>query len=277
MTHEKRAGLIDRGHSDISISRQAELLDISRSSIYYQPVVNEEEIRIMHRIDRIFTDWPTFGSRTMRAALKRKGIPICREHVARLMRIMGLEAIYPKKRANTSIPDNTHRTYPYLLRGVSIERPDHVWGTDITYVPLKDGWAYLTAIMDWFSRYVISWELSLTMESDFCISTLNRALASAIPDIHNSDQGSQFTAHEYTGILREHSIKISMDGRGRCFDNIFTERLWRTVKYDHLYLLDRRDYKETRFGLADFFTRYNTKRPHQSLNYQTPAEVYFNS
>jgi putative transposase len=277
LTHDERVAAIDRAHPDLPISRQADLLDISRASIYYVPVVDEQDLRIMNRMDEIFTEAPTSGSRTMKAILKREGMLICREHAQRLMRVMGLEAIYPKKGMDTSIPDNTHRKYPYLLRNVPIVRSNQVWGTDITYVRLKDGWAYLVAILDWFSRYVVSWELSLTLETEFCITALERALAIATPDIFNSDQGSQFTANEYTSILEGHGIRISMDGRGRCFDNIFTERLWRTVKYEHVYLHDRRDVHETRCGLDDYFTRYNTKRPHQSLDDRTPEEVYFKS
>lgn len=277
MNHRERVTLIERDHPALSIARQANLIGVSRASLYYTPAIDHEDIRIMHAIDEIFTECPFYGSRKIRAVLKDQGIHICREHVQRLMRIMGIEAIYPKTRKTTSIPDDSHRKYPYLLSGITASHPNHVWGTDITYIRLEDGWAYLVALMDWFSRYVLAWELSPTMETDFCIVALRRALASAMPEIHNSDQGTQFTAAAYTSILEGRNIKISMDGRGRCFDNIFTERLWRNVKYEHVYLHDRRNIHETRHGLDDYFMRYNTKRPHQSLNYRTPADIYFHS
>lgn len=228
----------------------------------------------MHAIDRIFTKCPFYGSRKIQHDLKDEQICICREHVQRLMRIMGLEAIYPKKRTTTAHPE--HKKYPYLLRGIPIVRPNQVWGTDITYIRLDRGFAYLVAHLDWFSRYVIAWELSLSMETDFCIAALECAFSTAIPDIHNSDQGVQFTSAEYTGILLKNNIQISMDGRGRCMDNIFTERLWRTVKYEDVFLKSYRTIDEARKGLTDYFRFYNTERKHQSLDYRTPAKIYFN-
>lgn len=275
MNHEKRAACIDRAHPNLSIAHQAKLLDISRSSIYYTPLVNEKDIRIMHAIDRIFTKRPFYGSRRIQHDLYDEGISICREHVQRLMRVMGLEAIYPKK--HTSTPNTQHKKYPYLLRGIPIIRPNHVHGTDITYVRLEQGFCYLVAHLDWFSRYVMSWELSVSLESSFCIDSLTHALGVAIPEYHNSDQGVQYTSEDYLNVLAAHDIKISMDGRGRCMDNIFTERLWRTVKYEDIFLKSYQDIAEARNGLTAYFHFYNTERKHQSLNYRTPAEIYFNS
>lgn len=277
MNHKERVACIDRDYPDISIARQAELFDISRASVYYQPVINKEDIHIMHAIDELFTERPIHGTRKLRVYLRDDyGFTgLGRDRIRRLLHEMGLEAVYPKKRIATSIPDVRHKKYPYLLRGLPIIRPNQVWGTDITYVRLERGWAYLVALLDWFSRYVVSWELSPNMESDFCITSLNRALAVTVPEIHNSDQGSQFTNYEYTGILETHSIYISMDGRGRYLDNIFTERLWRTVKREDIYLRSYRDIKEAREGLTEYFTFYNRKRKHQSLEYKTPAEIYF--
>lgn len=273
MTHNERLSLIEKANPRISVSRQADLLDISRSSLYYAPKVNEADVTIMNRVDEIYTRRPFYGSRRIKEELKDYGIVVCREHVQRLMRFMGLEAIYPKKR--TSIPATSHRVYPYLLSGISLLSPNQIWGTDITYVRLEKGFAYLVAILDWFSRFVLSWELSLALDISFCVSTLKRALLHATPDIHNSDQGSQFTSLDYTSILENASIKISMDGKGRCFDNIFTERLWRTVKYEDIYLKSYRDIHEARKGLQEYFAFYNQERKHQSLNYQTPQQVYF--
>lgn len=257
----------------MSLTRQTELLDISRASLYYLPRPREKDIRIMHALDALYTDHPFLGSRRMRGALKDDyEIIICREHIQRLMRLMGIEAIYPKQ--HTSTPAEGHRLYPYLLRNLAITRPNQVWGTDITYLKMEHGFCYLTAILDWFSRAVLSWEVSERMSASFCTTSLRSALARAIPEIHNSDQGAQFTAQEYTGILDARGVAISMDGRGRCMDNIFTERLWRTVKYENVYLKNYRTVDEAREGLSAYFTFYNEKRRHQSLKYKTPAQVY---
>lgn len=277
MTPKTRAQLLEREHSFISIARQAELLDISRSSVYYVPRVNETDIATMHALDEIYTNYPFYGSRRMRDELRDSyEISIGRDHVRRLMGIMGLQALYPKKRFNTSASDPSHQKYPYLLKGLAIILPNQVWSADITYVKLEHGFCYLYAIIDWFSRYVLAWELSDTLDTLFCTETLNRALAIATPNIHNSDQGSQFTSNEYTKILKHHSVQISMDGRGRCFDNIFIERLWRTVKYENIYLTSYQNIREARSGLTEYFEFYNARRRHQSLNRQTPAQVYFN-
>ena len=278
MSHKEKVSLIDRPHPDISISRQAKLLDVSRASLYYEPRQNHEEIRITHAIDEVYTRRPFYGSRRMADALSDDyGIHIGRHRTRRLMRLMGIEAIYPKKKPKTSESEPSHRKYPYLLRNLAIIHPNHVWGTDITYLRLENGWAYLVAIMDWYSRYVVAWRVSLTLGSDFCIATLNAALKENIPEIFNSDQGTQFTDNDFTKILIAKNIKISMDGRGRCMDNIFTERLWRTVKYENVFLKSYRNIAEAEQGLAEYFLFYNTERRHQSLDKQTPEEIYFNT
>ena len=230
----------------------------------------------MNALDAIYTECPFYGSRRMQYELNtRYHIHICREQVQRLMRIMGLEAIYPKKYKGLSDPDDQHRKYPYLLTHIIAAYPNHVWGTDITYVRLENGFAYLVALLDWFSRYVIAWQLSETLEIGFCLENLTHALSTGTPAIHNSDQGSHFTSPRYTDLLTNKDIQISMDGRGRCMDNIFTERLWRTVKYENIYLKSYATYHEANAGLTDYFQFYNHRRPHQSLGNMTPAAAYF--
>ncbi|MBU1167099.1 IS3 family transposase, partial [Patescibacteria group bacterium] len=229
--------MIDKDHAKISLLRQTELLDVSRSSLYYQPRISPTEIRIMNAIDEIYTRYPFYGSRRIKLELEDEyQIYICREHVQRHMREMGLQAIYPRRKPNTSKPGKQHKKFPYLLKDIDILYPNQVWGTDITYIRLKTGFVYLVAIIDWFSRYIVSWGLSATLENDFCIQALKKALLKNIPWIHNSDQGVQFTSQDYISVLEEKEIRISMDGRGRCMDNIFTERLWRSVKYENVYL-----------------------------------------
>jgi len=231
----------------------------------------------MEKIDKIYTDLPFYGTRRIKKELRRRHkLQVNRKCVRRLMRKMGLEAIYPKKKPNTSDSDNQHRKYPYLLRDLTASRPNQIWGTDITYVKLDHGFAYLVAIMDWHSRYVIAWEICNSLEIDFVLRNLQKALTVAIPEFHNSDQGSHFTSPRYTGILQEHPIQISMDGRGRCMDNIFTERLWRTVKYENIYIKSYGNIEEARAGLTLYFNFYNNDRPHSSLDDLTPNEVYFN-
>lgn len=265
--------LIDKEYPTLSIGRQAELLAVSRSSLYYVPTVDPEELQRMHAIDELYTAHPFYGSRRMKSALKDEyDISICREHAQRLMRQMGIEAIYPKP--HTSLPHPGHRLYPYLLRNLAILRPNQVWATDITYVPLQTGFCYLTVIIDWYSRYVLAWELSETMDVAFCVRALTSALSRATPDIHNSDQGAQYTAHEYLHTLETHDIQISMDGRGRYLDNIVVERLWRSVKYEDLYLKHYPTIDATFDGLSRYFPFYNTKRRHQGLNNRTPEHVY---
>jgi putative transposase len=264
--------LID-SESTISLTRQAQLLDIARSSIYYKATVRDADIDIMRAIDIEFTKSPFYGSRRMCVVLNRDHhITIGREQVQRLMRIMGLEALYPKQ--NTSKSNHLHRVYPYLLTNLVAAYPNHIWGTDITYIRLAHGFCYLVAIIDWYSRYVVHWELSTTLEIPFCLTNITRALQTGIPNIHNSDQGSHFTSPQYIDLLKDKQVSISMDGRGRCMDNIFTERLWRSVKYECVYLNEFRTVAEAESVLSKYFTFYNTDRPHQSLNYKTPESVY---
>jgi len=268
--------LVDKELADISLFRQSELLDISRSSIYYQPPVNPEDILIMDAIDEIFTASPFYGYRRIKPELKEEyGLIVGKKRIISLMKEMGLNAIYPRKNPYSSEPDKQHKKFPYLLRGLSIIKPNHVWGTDITYIKLKNHFAYLAAILDWYSRYVVAWSLSSTLENVFCIQALKKALAINVPEIHNSDQGSQYTSVNYINVLEENEIKISMDGRGRCMDNIFTERLWRTIKYENIYLNEYANIDEAEQGLNEYFTFYNEKRRHQSLDYKTPAQIYF--
>jgi putative transposase len=276
LTHREKISLLDKQKKDISLTRQCELLDISRASAYYRPTINEKDIKLMTYIDKIFTDYPFYGSRRIRYTLGQiYQLWIARDHVRRLLHTMGIEAIYPKTKPHTSEPHPNHRKYPYLLKGLPIIRPNQIWGTDITYVKLENGWAYLVAFIDWFSRYVVAWELSPTLEIDFCLIALERALKIATPEINNSDQGSHFTSTQFIEPLLRKNVQISMDGRGRCMDNIFTERLWRTVKYENIFLKSYQTIDEAKIGLNDYFQFYNTQRPHQSLNYQTPSTVYF--
>lgn len=262
--------------SPIPLTRQAELLGIGRSSLYSKPAPTSfEHQALLQAIDEIYTSSPTFGTRRISAILTRDySIHAGRDAVRSAMQILGLCAVYPKKK--TSIPNRAHERYPYLLRGVHAERPNHIWGTDITYIRLEQGFCYLCAMLDWYSRKVLAWQLSDTMETTLCIRTLEAALTIATPEIHNSDQGSQFTSSEYLHILKSApaTIRISMDGRGRCMDNIFTERLWRTVKYEDVYLKGYQTINEARSGLTSFFDSYNNRRPHQSLAYKTPNEMY---
>lgn len=268
--------MANENDSEISLSRKAALLDVSRSSLYYEPRVNEEDILIMNAIDKIFTESPFYGHRKIRPELKEEyGIDIGKKRIISLMKEMGLYAIYPRKKPNLSQPCPLHKKFPYLLSGLPIIRPNQVWGTDITYIRLKGCFAYLTVILDWFSRYVIAWKLSPTLENTFCVQALKEALQIAAADIHNSDQGVQFTSLNYVSVLENSGIKISMDGRGRCMDNIFTERLWRTVKYENVYLNEYGNFGEANEGLKNYFRFYNERRRHQSLDYKVPAQIYF--
>lgn len=228
----------------------------------------------MHRIDELFTAYPFYGVRKMSAHLCREGSTANVKRVRRLMRKMGLEAVYPKPKLSQRHPE--HTIYPYLLRELPVIRPNQVWCTDITYIRLVSGFVYLVAIMDWFSRYVLSWKVSNNLEAEFCVQALQEALSSATPEIFNSDQGSQFTSSVFTGTLKEAGVAISMDGRGRAFDNIFQERLWRSVKYEKVYLSDWHQVREAEQGLDEYFAFYNSLRPHQALSYSTPGEVYCN-
>ena len=265
--------MIEPDHPSIPVSRQCRLLGISRAGYYYRSrCESQENIQIMHRIDELFTKYPFYGVEKMTAHLRREGCLVNVKRIRRLMREMGLEAIYPKPRLSCS--NHAHRVYPYLLSGIEITKPNQVWCTDITYIRLNSGFVYLAAIMDWFSRYVLSWELSVSLDTEFCLSALDRALEYGRPEIFNSDQGSQFTSQAFTDKLLSAGIAVSMDGRGRVFDNIFIERLWRTVKYDSVYLNDWRKVTEAKKGLDEYFSFYNLERPHQSLNNATPADIY---
>jgi putative transposase len=270
---EQKRALINPLDSALSVYQQCELLGLARSSYYYEPQPEGEyNLQLMRLIDEQYLRRPFYGSRRMREWLKSQGHRVCRDRVRRLMRLMGIEAIYPKPRL--SIKDKEHRIYPYLLRELTIDHADQVWTADITYIRLRRGFAYLIAIMDWYSRYVISWELSLTLETDFCVSALNQALNGRAPEFFNTDQGSQFTSEVFTDKLKKAGIRISMDGRGRIFDNIMIERLWRSVKYEEVYLKDYEDFIDARNGLSAYFLFYNHERPHQSLDFRPPVEIY---
>jgi len=258
---------------ELSHKAQAELLGLSRSSLYYRPMPpSPEEVAIKHRIDEIYTRWPFYGSRRITVVLNREEIAVSRPTVQHYMCEMGISGIAPGP--NTSKPAPEHTIYPYLLRHVSAGYPNHIWGIDITYIRLKGGWMYLVAVLDWFSRYVVAWQLDQTLELPFVLNTVDRALQQATPTIWNSDQGSHFTSSQYLDRLSAANVQISMDGRGRAADNIFTERLWRSVKYEEVYLNDYASPREARHGLTRYFQFYNFERPHQALGYQTPAQVY---
>ena len=266
--------MLEPEHGSISIRRQCELLGLSRSAAYYRPrPENAMNLQLKTEIDRQYTATPFYGVPRMTVWLVRKGWPVNPKRVRRLMRQMGLEAIYPKR--GLSLPNRANPVYPYLLRDLTIDRPDQVWASDITYIRLHGGFVYLTVIMDWHSRYVLAWELSNTLDAAFCVAALERALAISHPEIFNTDQGSQYTSEAFTGVLIAAGIRISMDGRGRVFDNIFVERLWRTVKYEEVYLKDYASVTEARESLGRYFRFYNQERPHQALGWSTPAEVYF--
>jgi putative transposase len=274
-TEEKRA-LIEPEHQELSIAQQCKLLGLPRSSYYYEPKGESEENQLLMRLlDEQYTRTPFYGSRKMAWWLGTQGYDVERKRVRRLMQLMGLETIYPKPRL--SLPGPTEQRYPYLLRGVTIERCNQVWSCDITYIRLQRGFIYLIAVIDWFSRYVLSWETSITLDTNFCLEALDRALGVATPEIFNSDQGVQFTSYEFTNRLRTADIRISWDGRGRALDNIFVERLWRSVKYEEVYIKDYQSVHEAVRNLRDYFTFYNQERFHQALDYQTPAQVYLKS
>jgi len=249
------------------------LLDISRSGLYYQPTgISEEDLTLMKLIDRQYLVTPFYGARKIAAWLKSQGQRVNRKRVRRLMRTMGLKAIY--RRPRTSQPAAGHKIYPYLLSGIKITRPNQVWAADITYIPMARGFLYLVAIIDVYSRYVLSWRLSNTLDADFCVEALHEALKRGRPEIFNTDQGTQFTSEAFTGLLKQHGVRISMDGKGSYNDNLFIERLWRSVKYEEVYLKAYQDGKEARSGIGNYFRFYNTERPHQALGYRTPAEVF---
>jgi putative transposase len=266
--------MIDRNHK-LTVAKQAALLGISRGSVYYEPVaVSAEDLALMRRIDELHLQFPFAGSRMLRGLLAADGSKIGRRHVTTLMRRMGIEAIY--RRPNTSKPAPGHRIYPYLLRGLTIERPNQVWATDITYIPMARGFVYLAAVMDWFARRILAWRLSNTMEASFCIDAVEEALARyAPPQIFNSDQGSQFTSAEFTGLLTNNGIAISMDGKGAWRDNVFVERFWRTIKYEEVYLRAYDSVGEARQSIGRYLEFYNARRPHTALDQRTPDQAYF--
>ena len=264
---------MEPSNPDISILRQCELLGLPRSSYYYQPRGESPlNLKLMRLLDEQYTKTPFYGSPKMTLWLRERGYEINHKRVERLLSLMGLKAIYPKP--NTSKPHPENKIYPYLLRGVKIDHVDQVWSADITYIRMRAGFLYLTAVIDWFSRYVLSWQLSNTLESSFCVEALEAALRAKQPEIFNTDQGTQFTSEDFTGLLKDREIAISMDGRGRCLDNIFVERLWRTVKYEEVYLHDYQTLAEAYLGLKKYLEFYNTQRYHQALGYKTPYEVY---
>ena len=265
--------LIDPEHGSLSIRRQCELLDLPRSTLYYQPATeSDENLRLMRLLDEQYLKMPFYGSRRMTAWLQTEGHAVNRKRVQRLMRIMGVEGLTPRR--STSRPAPGHRVFPYLLRGVEITHPDHVWSTDITYIPLRSGFMYLTAIMDWYSRYVLAWRLSNRLDGAFCLEALDEALQGGKPAIFNTDQGSQFTSDAFVGRLLDRAVAVSMDGRGRALDNVFIERLWRSLKYEDIYLKEYATVDELYEGVLRYFEMYNHERLHQSLDYQTPYRVY---
>ena len=268
--------MIDREH-ELPLTRQAELLKLSRSSLYYQPrPVSPADLAIMRRIDELHLEHPFAGSRMLRDLLRGEGVAIGRQRVATMMKRMGIEALY--RRPNTSKPAPGHKIYPYLLRSVKVERPNQVWAMDITYIPMARGFVYLAAVVDWFSRRVLAWRLSITMEVEFCLEAVEEALAKyGRPEIFNTDQGSQFTSAPFTGLLLDNAIAISMDGKGSWRDNVFVERLWRSVKYEEVYLRAYDSVGEARASIGRYLGFYNRKRPHSSLDARTPDHTYFHN
>jgi putative transposase len=266
--------MVSRDYPSLSVSRQCRLLEVSRSTVYYRPAVHSAEtLALMRRIDELYLRYPFYGSRQMVRHLAREGVAVGRHRVRRLMRLLGLEAIYRKPRTTVANPD--HRVYPYLLRGLTIERPNHAWCSDISYIPVRGGFLYLVAIMDWASRRVLAWRLSNTMDTQFCLDALTEALERyGGAEIFNTDQGSQFTSVAFTSALQDAGMRCSMDGRGRCLDNVFIERLWRSLKYEAVYLHELADGFEAQRVIAEWIDYYNDERPHSALAGRTPAEAY---
>jgi putative transposase len=272
LSRAERIELLENGNIEMSLQEQCDLLTLNRTSLYYHPVgPSAEELMIKRRIDEIYTAHPYYGSRRITVELKKE-IPISRPTVQRYMREMAIAGVCPGP--NLSKRNLAHSIYPYLLRNLAVKRPNQVWGIDITYIRLRTGWMYLVAVLDWYSRYVVSWELEQSLEIGFVLRAVDKALDQARPEICNSDQGSHFTSQQYIALLKAADVKISMDGKGRALDNIFTERLWRTIKYEEVYLKEYGTPRETRQGLGSYLNFYNQERPHQSLRYRTPAEVY---
>lgn len=274
MTRDQRLSLLEPENTDLSIRNQAILLGLSRSGLYYQrSSPTTEEIAIKHRIDEIYTDSPFYGSRRITAQLRREGVIINRKAVQRHMAEMGISGICPGP--NLSKRNLAQYKYPYLLRNLAVSHPNQVWGIDITYIRLEKGWLYLVAILDWFSRYIVSWELDQTLEISFVLAAVTKGFQITKPEIFNSDQGSQFTSSQYTALLKNANVQISMDSKGRAMDNIFNERFWRTIKYEDVYIKQYRTPKETRIGIGQYIDFYNNQRLHQALDYKTPAESYW--
>jgi putative transposase len=274
MSPGERRALVDRDDPDLSITAQCQLLKVARSTLYYQPApVDPDDLALMRRMDELYTKWPFYGARRMVAALRQDGVMVNRKRVRRLMRVMGLEAIYQKPNTSKGHPD--HKVYPYLLRGLAIERANQVWCADITYIPMAKGFVYLVAVMDWFSRRVLAWRVSITMEADFCVEALQEAIARyGRPEIFNTDQGVQFTSGGFLEELESRGIRISMDGKGRFLDNIFIERLWRSLKYEEVFIKAYGSVAEARQGIGGWLRFYNEERLHQALGYQTPRAVF---
>ena len=274
MSPGERRALVDRDDPDLSITAQCQLLKVARSTLYYQPApVDPDDLALMRRMDELYTKWPFYGARRMVAALRQDGVMVNRKRVRRLMRVMGLEAIYQKPNTSKGHPD--HKVYPYLLRGLAIERPNQVWCADITYIPMAKGFVYLVAVMDWFSRRVLAWRVSITMEADFCVEALQEAIARhGRPEIFNTDQGVQFTSAGFLEELESRGIRVSMDGKGRFLDNIFIERLWRSLKYEDVFIKAYGSVAEARQGIGGWLRFYNEERLHQALGYRTPRAVF---
>lgn len=273
MSRAERVERVGKEHKQLSVRQQCELLELNRSTMYYEPVgPSQDTLDLLRCIDRIFTDTPFFGARRIREALRDQGHSVSRNRIRRLMKLMGIEAIYPRPR--TSKPAPGHKIYPYLLKGWEINRPNQVWSTDISYIPMRRGFVYVMAVIDWYSRYVMAWSLSNTLEADFCVDTLKEALQYGTPEIFNTDQGSQFTSDGFVGTLLSAGIQVSMDGRRRWVDNVFVERLWRSLKYEEVYIHAYDSIRDARQSIGRWFNFYNTQRPHQSLEYQKPIHVH---
>ena len=274
MNRSERLALVDHDDPDVPVVTQCRLLKVARSTLYYRPVpVSADDLAVMRRMDELHLAWPFYGSRRMTAVLRREGWRVNRKRVKRLMKVMAIEAIYQKPNTSKGHPD--HKVYPYLLRGLTIDRPNQVWCADITYIPMAKGFVYLVAVMDWFSRRVLSWRVSITMETDFCVDALREATERyGHPEIFNTDQGVQFTSAAFVDELASRGVRISMDGKGRYLDNIFIERLWRSLKYEEVYIKAYGSVAEARRSLGEWLAFYNDERPHQSLEYRTPREIF---
>lgn len=272
---KSKLALVDKDLKYLPLKRQAELLGLSRSTLYFkrQPEASVEDKLVMDLIDVIYTKCPFYGGRRIKRELAKDGIILCRQKIGKLMWIMGIEAMYPKP--NLSLNGKPHLTYPYLLKGLKIKRANQVWGIDITYIRLNGSFVYLVAVIDWYSRYVVSWEVSISLDKQFVINCLIKAFRIATPEILNSDQGVQMTSQQYIDLVESNGVRVSMDHKGRCFDNIFTERLWRTIKYEEVYLKSYGSVWEAKLSIGDYINFYNNERGHQSLNYQTPSQIHF--